>query len=82
MTLTAPHEASVVTVANSAEADTPKRTSLPSMLPSGCVDGQPAHERVAAAPPPSSRRRRRPTNSTAMAPKMAQPCLVSLAMWP
>ncbi len=31
--LTAPHDASVVTVANSAEADRPKRTSLPSMLP-------------------------------------------------
>jgi hypothetical protein len=31
--LTAPHEASVVTVANSAELAMPKRTSLPSMLP-------------------------------------------------
>ncbi len=33
--LTAPQLASVVTVANSAEAATPKRTSLPSMLPPG-----------------------------------------------
>ena len=31
--LTAPHDASVVTAANSAEAAVPKRTSLPSMLP-------------------------------------------------
>ena len=31
--LTAPHEASVVTVANSADVGTPKRVSLPSMLP-------------------------------------------------
>ncbi len=31
--LTAPHDVSVVTVANSAELATPKRTSLPSMLP-------------------------------------------------
>ena len=30
---TAPHEASVVIVANSAELAMPKRTSLPSMLP-------------------------------------------------
>ena len=32
--LTAPQEASVVTVANNAELKMPKRTSLPSMLPS------------------------------------------------
>jgi hypothetical protein len=31
--LTAPQEVAVVTVANSAEAATPKRVSLPSMLP-------------------------------------------------
>ena len=35
MALTAPQEASVVMVANSAELKMPKRTSLPSMLPSG-----------------------------------------------
>ena len=34
MALTAPQEASVVTVANSAESKMPKRVSLPSMLPS------------------------------------------------
>src|ERR1035438_6535857 len=34
MALTAPHEASVVIVANSAELKMPKRTSLPSMFPS------------------------------------------------
>ena len=33
---TAPHEAAVVTAANSAEAAMPKRTSLPSMLPPDC----------------------------------------------
>ena len=31
--LTAPHDVSVVTVAKSAEAETPKRHSFPSMLP-------------------------------------------------
>ena len=35
MALTAPQLASVVTVAKSAEAAMPKRTSLPSMLPPG-----------------------------------------------
>jgi hypothetical protein len=34
MALTAPQEASVVMVANRAELKMPKRTSLPSMLPS------------------------------------------------
>ena len=38
--LTAPHEASVVTVAKSAELAMPKRTSLPSMLPARLVDGR------------------------------------------
>ncbi len=33
MELTAPQEASVVTVAKSTESPIPKRTSLPSMLP-------------------------------------------------
>ena len=33
--LTAPHDVAVVTVANMADAGTPKRTSLPSMLPPG-----------------------------------------------
>ena len=44
--LTAPHDVSVVTVANSAEAPMPKRHSLPSMLPpatpSACTSGLPA----------------------------------------
>ena len=40
--LTAPHEASVVTVAYSAEAETPKRASLPSMLPIAWSTGSPA----------------------------------------
>ena len=43
---TAPHEASVVTVANSADAAMPNRTSLPSMFapgtPSWCSTGLPA----------------------------------------
>ncbi len=33
MAFTAPHEAAVVTTANRVESVTPKRTSLPSMLP-------------------------------------------------
>ena len=37
MLLTAPQEASVVTVANRAELAIPKRTSLPSMLPPACA---------------------------------------------
>ncbi len=36
MVLTAPQEASVVTVVNSAELAMPNRTSLPSMLPPAC----------------------------------------------
>lgn len=36
MQFTAPQEASVVTVANRAEAAMPKRLSLPSQLPSPC----------------------------------------------
>ena len=36
MLFTAPQEASVVTVVNSAELAMPKRTSLPSMLPPDC----------------------------------------------
>ena len=36
MALTAPQEASVVTVVKSAELAMPKRTSLPSMLPPAC----------------------------------------------
>ena len=36
MVLTAPHEASVVMTTNSAEADIPKRVSLPSKLPPLC----------------------------------------------
>ncbi len=35
--LTAPHEVSVVTVAQSADSTIPKRISLPSMLPPLCV---------------------------------------------
>ena len=35
MALTAPHEASVVTVANMADPKMPKRTSLPSMFVTG-----------------------------------------------
>ena len=37
MALTQPQLASVVIVAKSAESAIPKRTSLPSMLPPGCV---------------------------------------------
>ncbi len=39
MAFTAPHEASVVTVANREEANTPKRTSLPSMFGTGARMG-------------------------------------------
>jgi len=37
MVFTAPHEASVVTTVNKEESGIPKRTSLPSMLPPGCI---------------------------------------------
>ena len=37
MLLTAPHDASVVTVAYRAELAIPKRTSLPSMFPPGLI---------------------------------------------
>ena len=48
MAFTAPQEASVVTVAKRAELAMPKRTSLPSMLPTLWSTGSPA--RAALAP--------------------------------
>ena len=79
--LTAPHEASVVTVAYSAEAATPKRASLPSMLPSDCCTGRPANAGLPcaskwyAATTPAK-------NRIAIAPQIAQPCFWSRAMRP
>ena len=70
MVLTAPQEASVVTVANSAELAMPKRTSLPSMLPPACkalaalVDMQGGEGRVAAGSRPRRRCATPARNST------------------
>src|SRR6202451_1447124 len=77
MELTQPQLVSVVTVANNAELATPKRTSLPSMFPPGCValavwsipcsNGLPldSAEYVAVIPT---------TNNTAIAAHTAHPC--------
>ncbi len=79
---TAPQEASVVTVANSAEAATPNRVSFPSMLSVLCCS--PAMPRSAGLPcasaeyVPSTPAK----NSTAMAAKTAQPCRWSRAIRP
>jgi hypothetical protein len=78
MALTAPQDAAVVTVANSAEALMPKRTSLPSMLPPLCsalalrVGAQRAQQRVAllAGPVASTAMT---TNIAVIAPSSAQP---------
>ena len=73
MELTAPQEASVVTVAKRAELKIPKRTSFPSIFPPAgstpraCSRGLPApsaHQQIKNAP------RKR----IAMAPQTAQPC--------
>ena len=82
MELTAPQEASVVTVANRAERAMPKRISLPSMLPplspstlARVFDALRGDQRVALAPP-ACRRRETPTrNRKPIAPQSAQPCL-------
>ena len=56
MLLTAPQDASVVTVVNSAEFAMPKRTSLPSILPpawralGAVIDAQRGEGRIVLAP--------------------------------
>ena len=46
MALTAPQEASVVTVAKRADPGMPKRTSLPSMLPPSAAWSTPSVARI------------------------------------
>src|SRR6202022_2960594 len=87
MLLTAPQLASVVTVANSADAAMPNRVSFPSMFP-------PDWEVVGARSMPILARFGLPACSagyaikaptrdiTDMAEKRAQPCRVSFTMWP
>ena len=87
MELTDPFDAAVVAVAQSAELAMPKRVSLPSMLPPGCIAeaawstpsaskrGFPA---CSAANAPTSRG----TKITSMAASTAQPCRLSLTMLP
>ena len=68
--LTAPHDVSVVTVANSAEAATPKRHSFPSMFPP--ADAEVMHDRIARRFGPV--RDVKPTkNMIAIAAKIAHP---------
>ena len=53
MELTAPQEASVVTVAKSEELKMPKRTSLPSILPIELINSQDGQPGVATFRPPA-----------------------------
>ncbi len=76
---TAPHDVSVVTVANSAEPAMPKRHSLPSMLPPATprwwTSGLPAASAQYAPAKPAK-------NRIAMAAKIAQPWRVSFTILP
>src|SRR3978361_162016 len=69
--LTAPHDVSVVIVANSADAAMPKRASLPSQLPpatpSACTMGLPAASAAYAAVKPA-------TNSVVIRANRTHPC--------
>ena len=88
MLLTAPQLASVVTVANSADCAMPKRVSLPSMLPPGCVgrhlglDAEPADDRVALIARRHSATKAPIRNITLIAPNNAQPWRVSRTILP
>ena len=81
MELTAPQEASVVIVANSAELKMPKRTSLPSMLPSAAATpscwwiGLPAASAHQQSSTP-------PRNRIIIAAQTAQPCAWFFTMRP
>ena len=80
MALTAPQEAEVVTVAYKAELKTPKRTSLPSMLPPAiaaraCTRGFPPLSALQQTSRLAMKRR-------AMALQTAQPCFLFPAIRP
>ena len=78
---TAPHEASVVIVANSAELKTPKRTSLPSMFPSVCTT--PFLYRLGFPSASAFQQVTTPTRKiAAIAPQTAQPCFWFLTARP
>ena len=73
MELTAPQEASVVIVANKAELKTPKRVSLPSMLPS--VWTTPFLYKLGLPSASAFQQVTTPTRKiAAIAPQTAQPC--------
>ncbi|CFO32747.1 Uncharacterised protein [Bordetella pertussis] len=75
MPLTAPHEAAVVTVANSAVAATPKRASLPSRLPPSASSAASAWRRAGVGCCSKyAALAANPANSTVMAARMATPC--------
>src|SRR5665647_3143896 len=76
---TAPHEASVVTVANKAELKIPKRTSLPSILPAAWSTPRAASRGLPedSAPQQISAPTR---NSRNMAAHTDQPCLWFLSL--
>ena len=88
MLFTAPQLASVVTVANSAEAAMPKRTSLPSMLPPGCdrvaadLEAELGQNRIAGLLGRSTTTNTPARNSTLIAANSAQPCRVSPTILP
>jgi len=80
MELTAPQEASVVTVANRAESKIPKRTSLPSMLPvpvipSPCIRGLARDSAFQQTRKPARNRR-------TIVIQTAQPCFLFLTSSP
>ena len=82
MELTAPQEASVVTVANRAELKMPKRTSLPSMLPSAGGDAELLVNRDC---PPASAHQHSSTparNRIIIAAQTDQPCAWFFVMRP
>ena len=78
--LTAPHDVSVVTVANSAEAATPKRHSLPSMI--AARNAEMMHDRIAGGFRPIRNRKARRKTESPSPLKIAQPWRVSLTILP
>src|ERR1035441_8783997 len=84
---TAPQEVVVVTAANNAELTTPKRVSLPSMLPPDCVaDAVWSTPSLASAGLPAVSDHTatdiKVTNTTAIAAKIAQPWRLSPTILP
>ena len=78
---TAPQEASVVTVAKSAEAAVPKRTSFPSMFPAPWSSASEARAWFGFASAQCAVRVP-PRNITAIAARMAHPWRLSRAIRP